>query len=184
MQVARRQGSERSRFPRRTPGFTLIETALATIIIGVGVLAMVSAQTAFHAQNNWSTHSSTATRLGNEIREMTLNLPRHDPVTGDLMWGPEPNESWVGDFDDLDDFDADDSNGWVFSSELNNGPISARREVIPNMEGWAQQIRAYNVDPFDIRTDVADRASDIMRVEVTVTFEGDVMTTVSWIAPK
>ena len=57
---------------RRT-GFTLIETALATIIVGVGVLAMVSAQAAFHQKNAWSTHASIATHLGNEIREMTWN---------------------------------------------------------------------------------------------------------------
>ena len=83
-------------------GFTLIETALATIIVGVGVVAIVSAQQAFHIKNNWSTHASTATLLGNEIREMTLNLPRHDPVTGQAYWGSEPNETWVGDFDDID----------------------------------------------------------------------------------
>ena len=87
--------------PRARRGFTLIETALATIIVGVGVVAIVSAQQAFHIKNNWSTHASTATLLGNEIREMTLNLPRHDPVTGEAYWGSEPNETWVGDFDFL-----------------------------------------------------------------------------------
>ena len=89
-------------------GFTLIETALATVIVGVGVLSIVAAQQAFHKQNAWSTNASTATRLGNEIREMTFRLPRHDPVTGLILpWGPEDNELWVGDFDDLDDFDDD-----------------------------------------------------------------------------
>ena len=88
-------------------GFTLIEAALATIIVGVGVLALVEAQWGLHRKNSWSTQTSTATRLGNEIREMTLNLERHDPVTGNVVWGKEANESFVGDFDDLDDFDGD-----------------------------------------------------------------------------
>ncbi len=108
-------GSPGCRGRSRRAGFTLIETALATVIVGVGVLSIVAAQQAFHKQNAWSTHASTATRLGNEIREMTFRLPRHDPVTGLLLpWGPEDNELWVGDFDDLDDFDGDDGNGLEF----------------------------------------------------------------------
>jgi len=67
--------------PRRR-GFSLLETALAIIIVGVGVLSMMIAQQAFHQQNRWSMHASTAMRLGHELREMTINLPRHDPVTG------------------------------------------------------------------------------------------------------
>ena len=184
--------------PGDRSGFTLIETALATVIVGVGVLAMVGAQQAFHQQNNWSTHASTAERLGNEIREMTLNLPRHDPVTGDAYWGPEPNELWVGDFDDVDDFDGD-GGGLVFGADWDgdagndNGPISARREVIRNMEGWTQIITVRNVDPFFINDDgnpPADGATTMVMVEVLVTYQGPAdaepmeMTTVRWIAPN
>ncbi len=174
---------------RRGDGFTLIETALATIIVGVGVLAMVAAQQAFHQQNNWSTHASTAERLGNEVREMTFNLPRHDPVTGQAFWGAEPNEAWVGDFDDLDDFDGD-GDGLIFSATLENGPINAQREIIANMDGWAQIVTAYNVDPFNITSAQADGTTDLIIVEVIVTFQGpsddepQEMTRVSWIAPN
>ncbi|MCZ6735691.1 MAG: prepilin-type N-terminal cleavage/methylation domain-containing protein [Planctomycetota bacterium] len=184
---------------RRPRGFTLIETALATIIVGVGVLAMVTAQQAFHKKNSWSTHVSTATALANEIREMTWNLPRHDPVTGIIYdpitgamiggWGPEDNEGWVGDFDDLDDFDGD-GGGLVFSAELNNGPINARREIIANMNGWAQIVGAYSVDPFDITSVELDASTNMMLMEVAVTYQGPgdqtpvEITRVSWIARK
>lgn len=173
----------------RRSGFTLIETALATIIVGVGVLAMVSAHRAFLRQNVWSTSASTATRLGNEIRELTLHLPRHDPVTGQEVWGAELNETWIGDYDDLDDFDGNGS-GLIFSAALGNGPINARREVITNMDGWAQIVRVFNVNPFDLTEIVADGASTMILVEVTVTYQGpedaspSEMTVVSWIAPN
>jgi hypothetical protein len=179
-------------------GFTLIETALATVIVGVGVLAMVGAQQAFHQQNRWSTHAAIAERLGNEIREMTLNMPRYDPVTGNTFWGPEPNELWVGDYDDVDDFDGD-GGGLVFSSDWDDdpsddsGPIDARREVIRNMEGWTQIVTVRNVDPFDISDEAAppaDGSTSMVMVQVVVTYQGPnddeatEMTTVSWIAPN
>ena len=183
--------SARRRTPRTHRGFSLIETALATVIVGVGVLAMVSAQQAFHKQNHWSTHASIAERLGNEIREMTLNLPARDPVTGDAEWGPEINELWLGDYDDIDDFDGDDGSGLLFSAAESNGPINGRREIIQNMVGWAQIVRVFNVDPFDISgTPVADGSSTMMMVEVEVTYEGpsdtspQTITTVSWIVPE
>ena len=55
---------------------------MASVIIGTGVLAIISAQEVLLKKNDWSSMTTTATLLGNEIREMTLNLPRHDPVTG------------------------------------------------------------------------------------------------------
>lgn len=188
--VGTRRPQPRRRFVAR--GFTLIETALATVIVGVGVLAMMTAHTAFHRQNHWATLSSTAERLGNEIREATLNLPRHDPVTGQLAWGPEDNEGLLGDFDDIDDFDGA-GDGTEYSSDLGNGPINAARQVIPNMNGWSQVVTVHNTDPFDIRADgdtVPDGSTDVMVVEVVVFYQGpgfeapQEMTRVSWIVPN
>ncbi len=177
--------------PRARRGFTLIETALATIIVGVGVVAIVSAQQAFHIKNNWSTHASTATLLGNEIREMTLNLPRYDPVTGEAYWGSEPIEDCVGDFDDIVDF-VGVGGGLIFSADFDptNGPINARREVILNMPGWTQIVEVYNVDPFDITSIQPDGTTNMLRVEVIVTYQAPTdatpreMTHVSWITPN
>lgn len=186
---ARIHGATRRRLRR---GFTLIETALTTVIVGVGVLAMVTAQSAFLQQNVWSTRVSAAERLGNEIRELTVNLPRHDPVNGAATWGPEPGEASVLDFDDLDDFDGL-GDGTVFSSADENGPIDARRRVIPNMEGWGQVVEVFSVDGSNIAAEpgtVADGATEFMLIRVTVTFQGprdevpQEMTTVEWIAAR
>ncbi len=136
------------RSPKARGGFTLIEAALATVIVGVGIVAMVDAQQAFIRSNMWSSHAATGTFLANEIRELTRHLPKHDPVTGLYLeadgngnstlrgWGRESGEVSVLDFDDLDDFD-----GVSFSffgpSGLDDGqyagPINAFGEVIPNI---------------------------------------------------
>ncbi len=174
---------------RRRSGFTLIETAIASVIIGTGVLAMISAQEVLLKKNDWSSMTTTATLLGNEIREMTLNLPRHDPVTGTTFWGPESDEASLEDFDDVDDFDGF-GEGIVFSSTLGNGPINAARAVISDMDGWEQIITVQSVDAFDITTAMGDAETDMVRVEVLVRYQGPEddqpmdMTTITWIAPN
>ena len=144
------QGStkrKRARSARgQASGFTLIETSMATVIIGVGVLAMVDAQSAFIVSNQWSSHAASATFLANEIRELTRNLPKHDPVNGLTLiddgngntiiagWGVDSGEVVVGDFDDIDDFDGI-TFSFVGTPGLNDsdlpGPINAFGEVIP-----------------------------------------------------
>lgn len=174
---------------RTRRGFTLVETALATVIVGTGVLAIVSAQQVLLEKNEWSSMTSTATWLGNEIREMTLNLPRHDPVTHSEFWGPEADELSLTDYDDVDDFDGL-GEGFVFSSQLGNGPINAAREVIEDMDGWEQIVTVHSIDAFDIVTPLGDAETNMVRVEVIVRYQGEndvtpiEMTRISWISPN
>lgn len=163
------------RKPRAPRGFTLLETALTLVIIGVGVLAMVEAQSAFIQSNLWSSHAATGTFLAQEIREFSRSLPRHDPVRkldadDGYAFGPEPGEATVADIDDLDDLD-----GMRFGDGEDDmpGPINALGEIIPEisldgsvalddngaplpMLGWAQEVTVEKVEPFDTSTVRAD----------------------------
>jgi type II secretory pathway pseudopilin PulG len=141
--------AKRHRTGKRRSAFTLIEASLATVIVGVGVLAIVEAQQSFLQKNAWSTHTSTAMFLANELREMTRTMPRHDRFSGGVYfldpdahtgfrgWGPEPDEVTPLDFDDLDDFD-----GVAFGSAPNlpgalnarfTGPVNALGRVAPEI---------------------------------------------------
>ena len=166
-------------------GFTLIEAALATVIIGTGVLAIVFAQQTFHEQNGWAQRSAVAMRLAGEIREMAINLPRHDPVTGTEYWGPEAGETMLLDWDDVDDFD-----GAVFSADIGNGPVNALRDPLFQFPGWSQRIEVVNVDPFDLATTLEDGESDMLRVTVFVQHQDAMalepleITRLTWIQPR
>jgi prepilin-type N-terminal cleavage/methylation domain-containing protein len=187
---------------RPARGFTLIETALAIVVIGVGVLALLAAQVAFHQQNRWSTHASRAMWLANEIREGMMGLPRHDPVTGrdaaeradpetgldqqtgEPLWGPEANESSPTDWDDLDDFD-----GAIFSGPLGVGPIDASRRVIPGLDQWIQRVQVFHVEPFDLNQTAGYFSTDLVQVEVTILHQPEgaaepvELTRLRWLAP-
>ena len=169
------------RHVRRTAvgGFTLIETAMATVIIGVGVLSLVEAQTAFLKSNTWTSQSATANYLANEIRELTRRLPKNDPVNGLWInttggntlqgWGPNAGAVTAADFNHLTAFDgmsflSSGTPGWA-DGDL-PGPIDAFGNVIPQittsgqiqyatngtplpLQGWAQQVQVQKVDPFN-----------------------------------
>lgn len=173
--MRRASHTTRTRNASAPGGFTLIEASLATVIIGVGVLAMVDAQSSFIVSNQWSSHAATATFLANEIREMTRSLPKHDPVVGLYLesdgegghtlrgWGADAGETTLADFDDIDDFDGMVFT-WIGTDGIEDGdlpgPVNAFREIIPgltidgqeteeSMIGWSQTVIVRKVHPFD-----------------------------------
>lgn len=177
---------------RRSGGFTLIEAALTVVIISTGVLAIMSAQQAFHKKNDWAQRSGTALLLANELRELTKTLPKHDPFTNTETLGPEPNENGVADFDDVDDFAGVVTAG-VGAGTTFNPPINALRQEIPDMERWTQQVTVANVLQDNISSTFTQPigTTDLMRVTVTVLYESPTdtnqghgpspVTTLSWI---
>jgi Tfp pilus assembly protein PilV len=61
--------------PRRASGFSLIEACLATVIIGVGVVAMLELIAAGTRVNVDGAELTTGINLARNVREMTLKLP-------------------------------------------------------------------------------------------------------------
>jgi hypothetical protein len=157
---------------RRDRGFTLIEAALATVIVGTGVLSILAAQQAYHRKNGWANHAGTAMLLANEIRELTFGMPLHDPTTGATYLGPEPGEADVKDYDDIDDFAGVVSMG-IGSGTTFSPPINALRQQIPDMEQWTQNVMVEGVDPDNISSSITRplSSSNVVRVTVTVTFQ-------------
>jgi prepilin-type N-terminal cleavage/methylation domain-containing protein len=158
-------------------GFTLIETALATVIIGVGVLALVQAQEAFIKSNNWSSQAATANYLAGEIRELTRKYPKFDPVNGLFVdgagtlrgWAPRTTDTGPRDFSYVSAFDGikftySGTTGYA-DGDL-PGPIDAFGTVIPDvdgngsvrtnssgvaipLQGWSQEVNVTKIDPFN-----------------------------------
>src|SRR5436190_18862958 len=117
-------------------GFTLLESALATIIIGVGVLAVMGLFDACTQQNAQGARSTTAMMLAGHIQELMEGLPFCDPVKGAATFGPETGES-LATFNDVDDFD-----GQTF-----NPPIDSTRTAVASLSQYSQVVTVMPVYP-------------------------------------
>jgi len=176
---------------RRSTGFTLIEAALTTVIISTGVLAILAAQQAFHKKNDWAQRNGTALLLANELRELTVVLPKHDPFTGLAMVGPEDGELGLEDYDDIDDFAGVVSGGYG-EGIVFDPPVNALRQDIADLPGWSQKIEVASVLPDNISSTFTQPlgTTELLRVTVTVLYqspqqtEPNVITTLSWVVGK
>lgn len=161
-----------TRHPVVRRGFTLIETALTTVIIGTGVLAIVSAQQAYLRKNIWAQRTGTAVLLANEVRERMLALPLHDPIYGTTTLGPEAGES-PANYNDVDDF-AGAVTGGVGAGTVLTPPLDATGVQIPDMTGWSQAIQVESVLPDNISSTFTQPlgSTELYRVSVTITWMG------------
>jgi hypothetical protein len=155
-------------------GFWIMESTIAIAVIGIGVVAVIGSQQAWHIQAVVSDRLATGMRLAIEIRELSLLLPANDPVTGAATWGMEVGEIMPDDLDDLDDLD-----DFTFSTV-----IDAAGTEIAGMDGWMQKVTVQCVDPFNVLQVVADGSSDVIQMEVVVTWNDEEITRLSWIAPR
>lgn len=126
----------------RARGFTLLEAALATVIVGVGVLASVELFAGLTVHTRDAEHRTTALFLANNIRELLGGLSFDDPITGSATFGPESNESLDGSvagstaYNDLDDF-----------NQSFNPPIDAARNRLAQLSQYTQVVSVVGVDP-------------------------------------
>jgi hypothetical protein len=170
--VAKPLAPLRRRSRRSGRGFTLIEAALTTVIVGTGVLSIVAAQQAYHRKNDWAQRTGTAALLANELRELTLTLPLYDPVYGASQVGA-PSGTTVQSYNNVMDFAGTVAGGYGAGMSF-SPPINALRQQVMNMNGWTQQIKVENVLPGDLGTTFTQPlgTTDLARVTVTVTYQG------------
>ena len=73
---------QRANKPRRR-GFTLIEAALVTVIIGVGFMALLQLLAAGTISNVQGAQTTTGMNLAKNVRELSLTMPFADLTTLD-----------------------------------------------------------------------------------------------------
>ena len=163
----RRRHRRRGGLLRRA--FTLIETGLATMIIGLGVVSVLQLTTKLTVSQITAVDMTVAVNLANNLHELTYNLHFCDP-NNPTHWGPENGET-LATFNDNDDFD-----GQVFSP-----PIDARRNAISSLSGWSQGVTVHSVDINSLTTTVPNGSSKAQRITVTISHNGQAVYQESWL---
>jgi type II secretory pathway pseudopilin PulG len=140
-------------------GFTLLETALATIIVGTGFVSTLALFAACTQQTQDAERRTAAMMLAMNVQEAMATASFQDAADA-AHFGPEPGETLAG-FDDLDDFDG----------LATRPPIDALRQPIAELGRYEQIVRVLSVDPDRPTTESA--GEPCRRVEVTVRYHAD-----------
>jgi hypothetical protein len=146
--------SAKSSAKLRRRGLTLIETALAVVIVGTGVVATMQLFASCTRDNQAAVAMTSAVMLSEAIGEITQGLPFSDPESGRSIFGSELGETLL-DFDDVDDFDQ-----LTF-----NPPIDAQRMPIPDLAQYSQIVTVAPVLANDPDSNINE--SDIARTAYT-----------------
>ena len=161
-----RPGSRRA---CKRAGFTLIEAALVTCLIGFGVVSVLQLLATGTMSNVEASELTTGITLANNVREMMQSLSFVDPVQA-THWGPETGET-TATYNDVDDFD-----GATFSP-----PLDARRQSLSGFGGWTQHVDVYTCDPNRLTLSVPKGTNPMNKVVVTVSHNGRVVAQTSWL---
>jgi prepilin-type N-terminal cleavage/methylation domain-containing protein len=137
-------------------GFTLVETALATLIVGVGVAATMQLFATCTLENRAAGQMSVATMLTTNVQEAMGGLSFADPGTQHLVFGPETGES-LATYEDIDDFD-----GSTF-----NPPIDSLRAAIPDLNQYSQVVSVWPVYPNKLNVNNNESSPDIAKSTYT-----------------
>ena len=153
-------------------GFSLIEVLIAILLVGLAIVALVTASGSFTIANGAAADLSTAEFLIEQIGELTTLLPVVDPESATATFGPE--EADLAGYDDLDDF-----SGAGFSP-----PISVNRQVLNDFAAFTQQITVENVSAADFEQVVSNHASPFVRITVRVILNSKEISSASWIRAR
>ena len=151
----------RSGSPKARGAFSLIEVALATIIVGIGILAVVAGLGAGSRVNDAGRDLTQAVFLADEIREWTVRLPFSDPNGGTSLSSLY------------------NANGVTYSP-----PQDGLGQSISGMTGWSQVLMLSWRDPNRLNTTVSPNSSTVINANVSVRFQGKEVLAANWLVAK
>ncbi len=154
----------------RRQGFSLIEAAVAIAIIGIGVVALLTAIGAGTRTNEAGRQITQAVFLAQEIREWTRRLPFEDLETPDNPPGADESDPQLF-VDDLDDL-----MGVTYSP-----PRDAHGLAIADMTSWSQAITLTWRNAADLTSVVSNGAGDIVHVQVDISYLGQHVLSTGWL---
>jgi prepilin-type N-terminal cleavage/methylation domain-containing protein len=176
LNVLRRRSLGRCRLRPCRRGFTFVEVAITTAIIGLGMAGLVNMMAASSGANYTATQLTTAMNLANNIHELTERL-----AYADGHFGMESGETIANcnSCDDLSGLRLGTAGTSVVDAVGQNMPTA------PGMDwtGWQQQVDIALVNPSNVRqtlTSTDTSVNDVMRITCTIVHNGNQVYQQSW----
>jgi len=156
------------RGPRAKPGFSLVEVALATVIVGGLLVAAMNLAGAAASARQLASDRSRAVLLAEALLNECMAMPYADP-DGSATLGPDPDESTGSRaaFDDVDDYD-----GWKESP-----PADRTGGELDGYPGWTRECEVDWVNATEPAR-VSATETGVKRITVTVSRRGQVVSRV------
>jgi len=169
--------------PRQRGGFTLIEAALTTCIVGLGTVAMMGMLVSGVGANQNAANLTTAVNLANNIHEMCDRLPFSATAAspGGLDYWGIPNGYTTATL-----LTTPGNVTWL-SGKTFNPPVDAMGTSVNGMSSWTQVISVHSVNSGHItaNADINNTATYPMsRITVTIDLNNNPVFTTSWVVAK
>jgi prepilin-type N-terminal cleavage/methylation domain-containing protein len=148
------------------PGFTLIEAAITTVILGVGFVAVLELFGTTTKNLRAADAMTASTMLADHARELTETLPFNDPESGALTFGPEADETTNADIDDLDDFRQSGTSQATF-----NPPIDSSKQALSGFDNYRQVVRVEPVNTNNLNTVLTAAPYRALRITLSIQYQ-------------
>ena len=153
-------------------GFTLLEVLMTTVILGMGITALMAGMASSANVNSGGSEISQAVLLTQDVREWTMNLPFRDPDPADAANPPGPDgsspQTFVDDLDDLMDV--------TYSP-----PRNSHGDPLNGMNDWSETITLTWRSLVDPTQTVTPGSSTVVNVNVTISHYGQAVLSSSWL---
>jgi prepilin-type N-terminal cleavage/methylation domain-containing protein len=155
--------------PRRSPrrGFSLLEVVIATLIVGVMMVAALESLGAYARGQSYLAERSRGWTLAQDMLAEVLDRHYEEPDDAPVF-GREGSESTGArsNYDDTDDY-----HGWVASP-----PQSKDGTVMSNLAGWERRVTVERVKADNLHV-VASSDQGVRRITVEVRHDGAAIVT-------
>ncbi|MBT8484500.1 MAG: hypothetical protein HKO59_04705 [Phycisphaerales bacterium] len=151
---------------RRSPvrAFTLLETTVSLVVVGLVMIAAVRTVGATHRMRRVGYDRPRAAMLAHDLLAEILTMEYEEPFET-ISFGPESSEGGVGrsTFDDVDDFHL-----WTRTP-----PEAPDGSALSGLAGWTRTVTVMLGDPNDLTSASGSGDVGVKVITVTVTRGGD-----------
>jgi MSHA pilin protein MshD len=156
-------------------GFTLVETVVSMLIVGIMLAAAMATVSASARSQKSFSDRATASALAEDLMAEIVATSYEDPTAGAvIVFGKESGETTRADFDDVDDY-----NGWSESAVQNKDGTA-----VAGFTAWSRSVSVTLMTTTDPAVAASGSDLGVKRITVQVSKNGTKLATLTAVRTK